>query len=193
MKRTPTTMAPGAPRGRAVAGRRRRAAVLPIAAGTATVLAVALGAGPAGAQWREGQAVHPAPALESAAGKLAGYALMVDSAAERIRAALAVLVARGAREGQEGAIPPAQQTLLDETVAARMAIDDVPADFGERAAYEDTTRQFRESIAAMRVATTSPREAAEEARKVLAAMEMLERSAASAASAKATSAGGRTP
>ncbi len=57
---------------------------------------------------------HPAPALETTAGKLAGYALMVDAAAKQLRAALAMLVAHGAREGQEGAMPPAQQALLDE-------------------------------------------------------------------------------
>ena len=50
-----------------------------------------------------------------------------------------------------------------------------------------TDRRFRESIAAMQAAGTSPREAAEEARKILAAMEMLERSAA--ARAEAASAG----
>ncbi|WP_343897647.1 hypothetical protein, partial [Craurococcus roseus] len=145
------------------------------------------GGGPAAAQWREGQAAHPAPALETTAGKLAGYALMVDAAAERLRAALAMLVAHGAREPQEGAVPPAQQALLDEAHAAWMVINDVPGDFGDRAAYESTDRRFRESIAAMQAAGTSPREAAEEARKILAAMEMLERSAA--ARAEAASAG----
>lgn len=160
---------------------RRRAATLPAVATAAAVFAAALGTGPAAAQWHEGQAAHPAPALETAAGKLAGYALMVDAAAERLRAALAMLVAHGAREGQEGAMPPAQQALLDEAHAAWTVIENVPGDFGDRAAYEATDRQFRESIAAMRVASTPPREAAEEARKILAALEMMERSAAHAA------------
>ena len=164
---------------------RRRRAVAPSTAAAVAVFAATFGAGPAAAQWREGQAAHPAPALETAAGKLAGYALMVDAAADRLRAALAMLVAHGAREGQEGAMPPAQQALLDEAHAAWMVIENVPGDFGDRAAYEATDRQFRESIAAMRVASTPPREAAEEARKVLAAMEMLERSAAAAATAEA--------
>jgi hypothetical protein len=190
MRRTVGPVEPGTPRRRRGMGRhRRRAAVLPVAAGTAAALAAALGAGPAAAQWREGQAAHPAPALETAAGKLAGYALMVDAAAERLRAVLAMLVAHGAREPQEGAIPPAQQALLDEAISAWMVINDVPGDFGDRAAYEAAERQFRESIAAMQVATTSPREAAEEAQKVLAAMRMLERSAAAAARAKATTTG----
>lgn len=184
MRRTVEPTAPGAPRGRGARERqrRRRAAVLPIAAGVAAALA-ALGAGPVAAQWREGQAAHPAPALETTAGKLAGYALMVDAAAERLRAALAMLVAHGAREPQEGAVPPAQQALLDEAHAAWTVINDVPGDFGDRAAYEATDRRFRESIAAMQAAGTSPREAAEEARKILAAMEMLERSAAARAEA----------
>ena len=192
MRPTVEPAAPGAPRCRRGTRRhRRRTAVLPVAAGMAAVL-TALGAGPAAAQWREGQAAHPAPALETTTGKLAGYALMVDAAAERLRATLAMLVAHGAREPQEGAMPPAQQALLDEAHAAWMVINDVPRDFGDRAAYEATDRQFRESIAAMRVASTPPREAAEEARKILAAMEMLERSAAAAAKAKAAPAADRT-
>lgn len=184
MERKIDAAALGAPRRDRGSGR-RRAATLPAVATAAAVFAAALGTGPAAAQWREGQAAHPAPALETAAGKLASYALMVDAAAERLRAALAMLVAHGAREGQEGAMPPAQQALLDEVHAAWMVIENVPGDFGDRAAYEATDRQFRESIAAMRVASTPPREAAEEARKILAALEMLERSAAHAARAKA--------
>lgn len=185
MKRKVDAAALGAPR-RGRGTRLRRAAMLPVVATAAAVFAAALGTGPATAQWREGQAAHPAPALETAAGKLAGYALMVDAAAERLRAALAMLLAHGAREGQEGAMPPAQQALLDEAHAAWMVINDVPGDLGDRAAYEATDRQFRGSIAAMRVASTPPREAAEEARKILATMEALERSAAHAAGAKAT-------
>ena len=150
------------------------------------VFAAALGgAGPAVAQWREGQAAHPAPALETAAGKLAGYAQMVGAAAERLRATLTTLVADGAREPQEGAMPPAQQALLDEAHAAWMVINDVPGDFGDRAAYEAADRQFRESIAIMRLGRTPPADAAAEARKILGAMEMLERSAARAATAQA--------
>ena len=114
-----------------------------------------------------------------------GVAPPIVAAADRLRAALATLVAHGAREGQEGSMPPAQQALLDEAHAAWMVINDVPGDFGDRAAYEATDRQFRKSIAAMRVASTPPREAAEEARKILAAMEMLERSAAHAATSLA--------
>ena len=83
--------------------------------------------------------------------------------------------------------PPSRLlALLDEAHAAWTAINDVPEGFGDRAAYEAAGRRFRESIADMRVASKPPREAAKEAGKTLIAMEMLERSAASAAETTAT-------
>lgn len=135
----------------------------------------------ANAQWRAGETAHPAPALESRAGKLAGYAQMVDDAAERLHGAMVALARFGARDPQEGAVPPAQQALLDQTQTAWMVIRNTPEDFSGRDAFIAAERQFAESMIRMQRAETSPMEAVAEVEKILSVMERLEHAAAAAA------------
>jgi hypothetical protein len=91
---------------------------------------------------------------------------MVDSAAERLHAAMMTLVVYGTREPQPGSVPPQQQALVDQAQRAWLVVKNTPEDFAGRDVYIDAERQFAESV---------------EARRMLSAMERLEEAAAAAA------------
>ncbi|MBU8536613.1 hypothetical protein [Falsiroseomonas tokyonensis] len=146
-------------------------------------LACWLAAGPAAAQWRTGKVAEPAPVLESRRGKLAGYAAMLDAAAERLHASMMALVAYGTRDPQRGSVPPQQQALVDQAQRAWLVVKNTPEDFALNDIYTAVDRQFAESVGRMQRAATAPSEAVAEARSILTAMERLEDAAAAAAMA----------
>jgi hypothetical protein len=106
---------------------------------------------------------------------------MVDSAAERLHAAMMALVVHGTREPQPGSVPPQQQALVDQAQRAWLVVKNTPEDFAGRDVYVAAERQFAESVGRMQRAATSPSEAVAEARRMLSAMERLEEAAAASA------------
>ena len=77
-------------------------------------------------------------------------------------------------------MPPAQQALLDEAQTALVVVRNAPDAFRDRAVYEATERELRESLVAMSAARTPPPAAAAEARQILEAMARLRQSVAAA-------------
>jgi hypothetical protein len=144
-------------------------------------LALALGAaGPAAAQSQPGMGTTPG-GLPATPTTLAGYALMVDQAAARIRAAHDALAAQGAGRTPEGTIPPGQADLVRAAQEARQILRDAPGDFRDSAAWRTADRQMQESMEAMRLTETSPQQALAEAREILASLAALRQAAANAA------------
>jgi hypothetical protein len=165
-------------------GRSRPSPLPPRAGRTAALLAALLAgavAGPAEAQWRYGATANPAATLEAPAGNLAGYAMMVDTWSDRLGAAVREVEAEAPTDPQEGTMSRPRMHLLDTAQTAWVVIQNVPEGLDGAAAYQAADRQFRDAIAAMRLASTPTPQALAEARKVIAALELLERAAIEAA------------
>jgi hypothetical protein len=145
------------------------------------VLGAAIAAGPAQAQWRQGQHANPNVVAETRAELLAGYALMVDTWGDRLTEAVLEAEAHMPARSQEGALSRPRMTLLDAAQTAWVVIQNVPEGFDDRPAYRAADQQFHASIAAMLEASTPAAEALDEAWKIVAALDRLERAAVAAA------------